>query len=185
VTTAVSLLLVDALGDDRRLERWIVGHRVSWLNGLFEQLSRVGTYGLVWLAIALLLALLWRRLSIFVLVLAADAIADLVSVLLKAAIPRARPHLNHLVALPTSHSFPSGHAATSFACATVLGAVAPRYRIAFLVLAAAIAYSRLYNGVHYPLDVLGGVVIGVLVGLTVLRLPATRRRGSRRGWPAG
>jgi undecaprenyl-diphosphatase len=144
-------------------------------------LSRIGTYGLVWLAIALVLALLWRRPSIFVLVLAADAIADLLSALLKAAIPRARPDVSHLVTMPTSHSFPSGHAATSFACATVLGAVAPRYRLAFLVLAAAIAYSRLYNGVHYPLDVLGGVVLGVLVGITVLRLPATRRRKLRRG----
>jgi undecaprenyl-diphosphatase len=181
VTTAVSLLLADALSDDRRLERWIVSHRVSWLNGVFEELSRIGTYGLVWLAIALVLALLWRRPSVFVLVLAADAIADLVAALLKAAIPRARPHLSHLVTLPTSHSFPSGHAATSFACATVLGAVAPRYRLAFLVLAAAIAYSRLYNGVHYPLDVLAGVVLGVLVGITVLRLPAGRRRRLRRG----
>jgi undecaprenyl-diphosphatase len=185
VTPASFLLLADALSGDRRLEHWIVTHRVSWLDGVFEELSRIGTWGLVWLAIALVLALLWRRLSIFVFVLAADAIADLVSALLKAAIPRARPHLNHLVTLPTSHSFPSGHAATSFACATVLGAAAPRYRIAFLVLAAAIAYSRLYNGVHYPLDVLGGVVLGVLVGLTVLRLPAGRRRGSRRGWRAG
>jgi undecaprenyl-diphosphatase len=122
---------------------------------------------------------------VFVLVLAADAVADLLASLLKAAIPRARPHLSHLVALPASHSFPSGHAATSFACATVLAALAPRFRLAFGALAAAIAYSRLYNGVHYPLDVLGGAVLGVLVGLTALRLPAARRRGSRRGWRAG
>jgi undecaprenyl-diphosphatase len=173
------------LSDDRRLERWIVDHRVSWLNAPFEQLSRIGAYGLVWLAIALMLAVLWRRPRVFVLVLAADAIADLVAALLKGAIPRARPHVSHLIALPTSHSFPSGHTATSFACATVLCALAPRFRVAFVALAAAIAYSRLYDGVHYPLDVLAGAVLGTLVGATALRLPAARRRGSRRGWRAG
>jgi undecaprenyl-diphosphatase len=83
------------------------------------------------------------------------------------------------VTLPTSHSFPSGHAATSFACAIVLGAVAPRYRLPFLVLAAAVAYSRLYNGVHYPLDVLGGAVLGVAIALA-LRFLARRWR-----WRAG
>lgn len=136
----------------------------------------------MWLAIALVLAVLRRRVSIFALVLAADAVAELVADLLKLAIPRARPHLSHLVALPHSHSFPSGHAATSFACATVLGKVVPRYRIAFFVLAAAIAYSRLYNGVHYPLDVAAGALLGVLTALLLL---AGSRRGSRRSWRAG
>ena len=185
MTTASTFILAGALRDDRRVESWIVDHRVSWLNWLFEELSRIGAYGLVWLAIALAFALLKRRASIFVLVLAADAIADLLQALLKGAIPRARPHVSHLIALPHSHSFPSGHAATSFACATVLAALIPRWRIAFFVLAAAIAYSRLYNGVHYPLDVLGGAVLGVLVGITALRLPAARRRGSRRGLRTG
>ncbi|HEV2592148.1 MAG TPA: phosphatase PAP2 family protein [Gaiellaceae bacterium] len=173
------------LDRDRHLERWIVDHRVSWLNWPFEQLSRIGTWGLVWLAIALVLALLWRRPAVFVLVLAADAIAELLQTLLKAAIPRARPHVSHLIPVPSSHSFPSGHAATSFACATVLCALAPRFRAWFIALAAAIAYSRLYNGVHYPLDVVGGAVLGVLAGVTALRLPAGRHRRSRRGLRAG
>jgi undecaprenyl-diphosphatase len=139
----------------------------------------------VWLAIALVLAVLWRRPRIFVFVLAADAIADLVAGLLKTAIPRARPHVRHLIPVPTSHSFPSGHSATSFACAIVLCALAPRFRVLFVALAVAIAYSRLYNGVHYPLDVVAGAVLGILVGLTVLRLPAAPRRRSRRGSRAG
>jgi undecaprenyl-diphosphatase len=173
------------IDDDRRLERWIVGHRVSWLNWPFEELSRIGTLGLVWLAIAAVLALVWRRPGLFAVVLAADAVADLLATGLKDVIPRRRPHVHHLVALPSSHSFPSGHAATSFACATVLAGLAPRYRVAWVVLAAAIAYSRVYNGVHWPLDVLAGAVLGVLVGLTALRLLAAPRRGSRRGLRRG
>ena len=136
----------------------------------------------MWLLIALALAIAWRRPSVFVLVLAADAVAELVTDLLKLAIPRARPHVSRLIALPHSHSFPSGHSATAFACATTLAAFAPRYRVPFLVLAAAIAYSRLYNGVHYPLDVLAGSLLGVLTALLLL---GARRRGSRRGWRAG
>jgi undecaprenyl-diphosphatase len=81
-----------------------------------------------------------------------------------------------LVSLPHSSSFPSGHAATSFACATVLSVLAPRLAPGFVLLACAIGFSRVYVGVHYPLDVVAGAILGVLVGLSVLAL---LRRGGR------
>ena len=150
---------------------------------MFEWLSRVGSFGLVWLALALVLALLWRRPALFVVVLAADAVADLLAALLKHLTgeqrPAARfPELHPLVHLPNDSSFPSGHAATSFACATVLSAFAPRLAPGFVVLACAIAYSRVYVAVHYPLDLVGGAVLGVLVALALL---AAFRGASRRG----
>lgn len=185
MAAASSLTLASVLGDDRRLERWIVAHRVSWLNWPFEELSRIGRLGLVWLVIAAAFAVLQRRPSLLVTVFGADIAADLLAEGVKDALPRARPHVSRLITLPTSGSFPSGHAATSFACAVVLAAAVPRWRVPFGLLAAAIAYSRLYNGVHYPLDVLGGAVLGALVGATALRLRATRRRGSRRGLRGG
>jgi undecaprenyl-diphosphatase len=123
----------------------------------------------VWLAIALALALARRRIEIFLWTLAADVTADLATDLLHWAFPRARPHVDPLIAVPHSHSFPSGHAATSFACATVLGAAAPRFRFWLFVLATLIAWSRVYNGVHYPLDVLAGAVLGLAIGLVLLR----------------
>jgi undecaprenyl-diphosphatase len=165
---------------DRHLENWIAGHRVSWLNGFFELLSRIGTLGLVWLAIALVLTLLWRRPRFFVVVLAADGAADLSATILKTVIPRHRPRVPALVTRPHDHSFPSGHAATSFACATVLAYASPRLRAPALLLAALIAYSRLYNGVHFPLDVIGGAALGAAIGAVLaraLRLRARRRRG--------
>jgi undecaprenyl-diphosphatase len=122
------------------------------------------------------LALLLRRRSLFLYVLAADAVGLLAAGAIKLAVPRRRPHLHHLVGLPHSHSFPSGHATTSFACATVLAALVPRARIPALLLAAAIAYSRLYVGVHFPLDVIGGAVLGTLVATALLLIAATRRR---------
>jgi undecaprenyl-diphosphatase len=162
---------------EKHLEHWIVGQRVGWLNWFFIGLSWVGTWGAVWLAIALVLAVIWRRPSIFVTVLVADLAADLLAELGKVIVHRHRPFEHQLGPASSTHSFPSGHTATSFACATVLSAFAPRWRVPFFVLAALIGFSRVYNAMHYPTDVLAGAVLGVLTAL--LLLAASRRRSRR------
>jgi undecaprenyl-diphosphatase len=176
------------VGWDKRLEQWQVAHRAGVLDPIFKGLTYAGTYGAVWLALAALFALALRRPQIFVWTLVSDGLAELVADGLKAAIPRARPHVHALVARPHSHSFPSGHATTSFACATVLALVAPRLRLPLFLLAAAIAWSRVYVGVHYPLDVVAGALLGAAIGFaavtTLPRLAAIRRR-SRRAPRAG
>ena len=149
---------------------------------MFVWLSRIGSWGAVWLALGLALAVARRRPRPLVLVLLADAAAEGISDALKAAVGERRPHVSRLVALPHSHAFPSGHTTVSFACATVLSALAPRGAPLFFLLALAIGYSRLYVGVHWPLDVAGGAVLGVATAL--LLLAATRRRSGalrRRG----
>jgi undecaprenyl-diphosphatase len=161
---------------ERHLEHWIVAQRVGWLNGFFIALSWIGSLGIVWLAIAAVLALLWRRPSIFVTVLAADVAADLLAELGKAIAQRHRPFETQIGPKSSAHSFPSGHTATAFACATVLSAYAPRWRVPFFVLAVLIGFSRIYNGLHYPTDVLAGAALGVLVGLLVLRARRIRLR---------
>jgi undecaprenyl-diphosphatase len=166
------------IGLDRHLERWIVEHRWQPLDDVFVWLTRIGSHGAVWLAIGLILSLAWRRVSPFVLVLLAVAAADGIASLLKAAVGERRPIGFHpLVHIPHGNAFPSGHAATAFAGATVLSALVPRLAPVFYVLAAAIAYSRLYVGVHWPLDVLAGAVLGVATAL--LLLAAARRRSWR------
>jgi undecaprenyl-diphosphatase len=112
-------------------------------------------------------------------VLLADAAAEGLASAVKAAVGEHRPHVSRLVSLPHSASFPSGHTSIAFACATVLSALAPRAAPAFFALALAIGYSRLYVGVHWPLDVLGGAVLGVATGLLLLSA-ARRRSGGRR-----
>ena len=140
---------------------------------------------MVWLAIALVLALWWRRPWLFLQIALADFAGQMVSYGLKQALGRERPSEVYttpkpLVRAPTDGSFPSGHATVSFACATILAFYAPRAAPAFFLLAAAIAWSRVYVGVHYPLDVLGGAVLGVAIAsaLRVLVRREARRPGA-------
>lgn len=135
--------------------------------------------------LALVLAVLWRRPGLFLWVLCADVTAELVAYGLREAIGRPRPTARFaqpeaLVHVPSSPSLPSGHASTSFACATMLALAAPELALVLFVLAAAIAWSRVYVGVHYPLDVLAGAALGVVIGaaLTALRRRAEDRRRS-------
>lgn len=133
--------------------------------------------------LGLALSLAWRRWQPFVLVLIADVAADGLAGLLKDATHVRRPAERHdLVAVPHSRSFPSGHTSTSFACATVVAFLVPRAAPPAFLLASAIGYSRLYVGVHWPTDVIGGAVVGVVTALLLLAAVRTRSvRARRRG----
>lgn len=74
------------------------------------------------------------------------------------------------VPMPTSGSFPSGHAAAAFAFAGGAGRVLPVVSLPLHCLAGTVAYSRVHTGVHYPLD----VVVGALIGASICQ--ATSRR---------
>lgn len=150
----------------------MVQHRAGWLNPVFEGLSYAGRLGLLWIVLALALAVISRRSGVLAATVIAVAVADLSSIGLKAVFDRERPSLRYaepepLVKTPHDSSFPSGHAATSFAAATVLTFAFPRLGPALFLLASAVAFSRVYVGVHYPLDVVGGALLGVLVGLAI------------------
>jgi undecaprenyl-diphosphatase len=135
----------------------------------------------LWIALALVLSVLWRRWGVLFMTLFAVAVADWASMGLKALVDRPRPPLRYaqpkvLVPLPHDASFPSGHAATSFAAATMLSFAAPRLAPFLFLLAAAVAFSRVYVGVHYPLDIVGGAVLGTIVALSIRYLVRRRIR---------
>jgi undecaprenyl-diphosphatase len=167
----------------------VVGHRIGLLDPLFAGLSYAGSLGAVWLVLGAALSIARRRPEPLAWTLVAYAVADLLGSWLQALVGRARPPLRYpephaLVRVPHSGSFPSIHAATSFACAGMLAWLAPRFAPWFFALAAAIAISRVYVGVHYPLDVLAGAALGLAVA-TALRWLAAARRRSPRGTRAG
>ncbi len=78
------------------------------------------------------------------------------------------------VPMPVTRSFPSGHAAAAFAFATGVGEVWPAAAIPLRGLAAAVAYSRVHTGVHYPGDVLVGALAGTTIAELVARIPGVR-----------
>ena len=109
---------------------------------------------------------------------AVAAAATLVTVI-KDLVDRVRPALAEpsvtaIGQIPESASFPSGHSATAFAAATALGVLCPKLRWPLLALASLVAFSRVYLGVHYALDVLVGTALGVAVGLAVAVLVKRR-----------
>ena len=117
--------------------------------------------------------------------LAAAALAGLAVSVLKDAAGRPRPPLadpgvQALGSLPDSASFPSGHSATAFAAAVAVGLLCPRLRVPLLALAALVALSRVYLGVHYWSDVAAGTALGVLIGLATGWAALRARRSPRR-----
>jgi membrane-associated phospholipid phosphatase len=85
------------------------------------------------------------------------------------------------VDMPASSSFPSGHSASAFAFATAVGREIPLLALPLRALAAAVAYSRVHTGVHYPGDTLAGSLVGASAGLAVARSLEGLRRHREAG----
>ena len=171
-------------GFDRELRDWVVDNRVGVLDPLFEALSYAGSFGFIWLAIAVgISGFSWSRPWLWTRVGAAILISESISGALKEWVERDRPAVadpepETLVELPATFSFPSGHATVSFACATTLALAVPRLAVPLYALAVAISCSRVYVGVHYPLDVLAGAVLGVAIAIALRTLAAALRRSA-------
>ena len=161
---------------DALLRHWIVLHRAAGLNGVMVTLSAIGRGGMVWLAAGAALAIA-RRITLGALIRLALAIllsATLTDRVIKPLVHRPRPFTTSqdagvLGPVPEDASFPSGHSANAFAGALVLVAETGAMPAVWFGLAAAIAFSRVYVGVHYPLDVIGGALVGLLSAAVVLR----------------
>jgi membrane-associated phospholipid phosphatase len=133
-------------------------------------LGRLGNHGAIWAALGLLLAAAdSSNREAWLICAALGPIAIGLNYAVKLVVRRPRPVLEGLPPLggaPSSLSFPSAHATSSFAVATAMTRVEPLGALAFL-LALALALGRPYLGMHYPSDVLAGAIIGVLLGLLV------------------
>ena len=99
----------------------------------------------------------------------------LTNLLIKNAVARIRPYevidgLTLLVGKATDYSFPSGHTGSAFALAVVILMVMPgKYGILALSLAVLMGFSRLYVGIHYPGDVLGGMILGIITSVIAVK----------------
>ena len=142
--------------------------RRPWLTPLVQGYSRLGNYGLGWMAGGAVVGAAKRSprlaLELPAVVLAAFGLNAVV----KRTVGRSRPPADgstpHLIAAPASSSFPSTHAATAAAGAIAIGARAPGLGPELAVAAAAMAASRVYLGVHHGSDIAAGLVLGTLAG---------------------
>lgn len=158
---------------DGQILIWIQENlRYAFLTPIVKFITHLGDAGIFWILLTLGLLIFKKTRKVGVMSAVALLGALLIdNIILKNLVGRIRPYevvdgLQCLIGAQKDFSFPSGHTGSSFASAVVCFKELPkRYGIPLLVLAFLIAFSRLYVGVHYPTDVLAGMVIGTLVAL--------------------
>lgn len=143
-----------------------------WLDKIMVEITSLGNAGILWIVMAAVLLIIPRTRKVG-LCMAIALVLDLLmtNCLLKNLVARTRPYdvanfTDLIVKKPTDYSFPSGHTAASFAAVTalfmrkekLLGSIA-------CVVAVLIAFSRMYLYVHFPTDILGGIVVGIASGV--------------------
>lgn len=168
--------------------RWFLWLNHNLQNPFFDwvmpKLTALGSGGFVWLFLAFILAMFGKgrgRKMAFLGMLALLMAWFVGDEVLKNLVARPRPFLTLsdvrlLADKPGQFSFPSGHTTTSFAPAVVFYRKNKTVGRAALILAACIGFSRIYVGVHYPLDVLGGALLGAGLGLLVIKYESAIER---------
>ncbi len=151
-------------------------HSQAFLNYFFKYITYFGEFGAAPIACALIL-LIFKKTRKTGLGAAIGLVINIliVNVILKLSVNRARPwtEFNEITAfykqfgirLPTDSSFPSGHTATCFCAAVALMMAYKVKALPALVIAVLVALSRIYLCVHYPTDVLAGMIIGSVCGV--------------------
>lgn len=191
----LALLIVHVLipglglaGADEALPEWFAEHRTSGLTTLSEIGTEAGGSPVLPILVAIVAVVCafkrrWLIAAFAVFVLTAESATYKVTSLI---VPRDRPSVHRLEDLPADASYPSGHTAAAVAvyCGLVLLASATitgslRKGLAWtaaILMVAFVAFSRMYRGMHHPLDVIGGICIGV--GAIVLLVFACRAAGA-------
>jgi len=146
---------------DLQLLTWSRGYHAPWLDAVMTFISASGGAGLIWLVLAAVaLAIPRHRAAAWRVMLAVALSYALVDAVLKPLVARPRRAM--------TASFPSGHATATVAAAVAVSRMWPATRVVWWTLAVLIGYSRIYLGHHYPLDVIGGAILGVATAMWVL-----------------
>lgn len=138
----------------------------AFFDGLAQLFSGVGKAGIIWFVLGVLLFLREEKKNhrFFIPIVGAGLLSGILVGIVKSIIARPRP-----TDILTDFSFPSGHATIAFAMAVVLSKIEPKGKWWLYGLALAISFTRIYLGVHYPLDVLAGGILGWSIGKIVVQ----------------
>lgn len=151
----------------------IQGLHADWLSPIMILVSALGNSGIFWIVLSLILVCIPKTRRCGGIMLGSMALSFLLgNILLKNLIGRGRPFtvdttIELLIKQPGEYSFPSGHTLNGFTAATALFLHYRKPGIIALVFAGLIAFSRMYLFVHYPTDILGGIILGVADALFV------------------
>ncbi|MER7044765.1 bifunctional phosphatase PAP2/diacylglycerol kinase family protein [Streptomyces jumonjinensis] len=169
---------------DRQLFDTVAARRWPGAEPVLPKLSRAADHGVLWFGVAAGIAVLGsgaRARRAAVRGVASLAVASaVVNTLGKRSVRRARPLIDAVPVIrqlkrqPFTTSFPSGHAASAAAFTTGVALESGRWGAAAAPVAASVAFSRVYTGVHYPSDVLAGLTLGVGAAFVVRALAPTR-----------
>lgn len=166
--------MLDALQQmDLSMLLWIQNHlRSNFMTGFWKAVTFLGDGGWFWIVLGIAFLIYRKTRFVGVSVMLSLVIEALITnVCIKNWVARMRPYdysseIVLLISKQADFSFPSGHSGASFAAAYICIRMLPKkYGVPLFILAILIAFSRLYVGVHYPLDVLGGILIGLGSGM--------------------
>lgn len=165
---------------DIQILKWVheTFHGQTWLNYIMKFVTYIGEFGVGAIICAIVL-MIFKKTRWAGVAVAISLVLDvlIVNVILKLSVNRARPwqaypdlgfqefHKAIGVREPSDSSFPSGHTASLFACAIALVCYYKVKGIPAVAVALLVAISRIYLCMHYPSDVLGGIVIGSACGV--------------------
>ncbi len=148
---------------------WIQENLRGFMDAFWIFITSLADKGWFWILLAVILLFFRKTRVVGVTALVALMINHVMTnMILKDLIARPRPYtvspeIVTLIKQLSSYSFPSGHTSSSFAAAFVIHRMLPKKAgVPALILAAMIGFSRMYVGVHYPTDVLGGVVVAFM-----------------------
>ena len=145
--------------------------RCGFLDFLMPKITLLGDAGIFWIILALVLLIPKRTRKTGLMMAVALTLGLLVcNITIKPLVARIRPYdvkgiAPYLAEIQKDFSFPSGHTTASFEGATVIACRHRKWGIPACILAALIAFSRMYLYVHYPTDILVGLILGVAFGL--------------------
>ena len=147
------------------------------LNVIVPFYTHLGEDGIIWITLGVIMLIPKKTRKCGIMVLAALLVMLVVNnIILKNIVARPRPcffypdMVDGLVKVPSSYSFPSGHTVSAFAVAFTVYSQHKKFGIVTIIMAALMAFTRLYVFVHFPTDIYGGIIVAAGIAYFVYRM---------------